>query len=154
MLDLASSVHGVRVTLPTGQGGVHLFVVYGYQGSEEDADKLLLTDRLLQAVLAEAQVACVGQPLLIVGDLSADPSSLLGQKQFCWQVCRPGFAHSLGAGKEPDAVLGLPAPMLWPLPLLVRSPIGGSHSRVWHPSVGCCDLLPVCHPAPLACLMG
>ena len=27
--------------------------------------KLRLTDRLLQAVLAEAQVVCVGQPMLI-----------------------------------------------------------------------------------------
>ena len=35
---------------------VHLFAVYGYQGAEEDAEKLRLTDRLLQAVLAEAQV--------------------------------------------------------------------------------------------------
>ena len=34
---------------------VHLFVVYGHQGAEEDADQLLLTDKLLQAVLAEAQ---------------------------------------------------------------------------------------------------
>ena len=32
----------MRVALPTGQGGVvHLFVVYGYQGSEEDAEKAL-----------------------------------------------------------------------------------------------------------------
>ena len=53
---------------------VHLFVVYGYQGAEEDADKLRLTDRLLQAVLAEAQVVCIGQPLLIAGDLNADPA--------------------------------------------------------------------------------
>ena len=46
----------LRTTLPTGKGGVvHLFVVYGYQGAEEDAEKLRLTDRLLQAVLAEAQ---------------------------------------------------------------------------------------------------
>ena len=46
----------MRVTLPTGEGGVvHLFVGYGYQGSEEDAEKLSLTDKLLQAVLAEAQ---------------------------------------------------------------------------------------------------
>ena len=46
----------LRTTLPTAHGGVvHLFVVYGYQnqGAEEDADKLQLTDRLLQAVLAE-----------------------------------------------------------------------------------------------------
>ena len=60
----------MRVTLPTGDGGVvHLFVVYGYQGAEEDSEKLLLTDRLLGAVLAKAQVVCVGQPMLIVGDL-------------------------------------------------------------------------------------
>ena len=31
----------LRTTLPTAQGGVvHLFVVYGYQGAEEDAEKL------------------------------------------------------------------------------------------------------------------
>ena len=65
----------LRTTLPTAQGGVvHLFVVYGYQGAEEDAEKLRLTDRLLQAVLAEAQVVCVGQPMLIAGDLNADPA--------------------------------------------------------------------------------
>ena len=45
----------LRTTLPAGKGGVvHLFVVYVYQGAEEDADQLLLTDKLLQAVLAEA----------------------------------------------------------------------------------------------------
>ena len=41
----------LRTTLPTSGGGVvHLFVVYGYQGAEEDAEKLRLIDRLLQAV--------------------------------------------------------------------------------------------------------
>ena len=54
---------------PTGMEGV----VYGYWEAEEDPEKLVLTDKLLQAVLAEAQVVCVGQPLLIVGDLNADP---------------------------------------------------------------------------------
>ena len=64
----------LRTTLPSGKGGVvHLFVVYGYQGAEDDSDQLLFTDKLLQAVLAEAQVVCVGQPLLVAGDLSADP---------------------------------------------------------------------------------
>ena len=39
----------LRTTLPTAQGGVvHLFVC-GYQGAEEDAHKMQLTDRLLQA---------------------------------------------------------------------------------------------------------
>ena len=53
---------------------VHLFAVYGHQGAEEDAEKLRLTDRVLQAVLVEAQVVCIGQPLLIAGDLNADPA--------------------------------------------------------------------------------
>ena len=55
------------------KGVVHLFVVYGCQGAEEDPEKLSLADRLLKAVLAEAQVVCVGQPMLVVGDLNADP---------------------------------------------------------------------------------
>ena len=63
----------LRTTLLTAQGGVvHLFVVYGYHGAEEDAEKLRLTDRFLQAVLIEAQMVCIGQPMLIAGDLNAD----------------------------------------------------------------------------------
>ena len=38
------------------------------------AEKLQLTDKLLQAVLAEARVVCTGQPVLIAGDLNADLS--------------------------------------------------------------------------------
>ena len=68
-LDFYWLGRAMNVTLPTSEGGVvNLFVVYGYQGAEEDAEKLLLTDRLLEAVLAEAQVVCGGQPLLIAGD--------------------------------------------------------------------------------------
>ena len=49
----------MRVVLPAGDGGVvHLFVVYGYQGSEEDSEKLSLTDQLIRAVLAETQFEC------------------------------------------------------------------------------------------------
>ena len=45
----------LRTTLPTGKGGVvHLFVVCGCQGAEEDADQFLLTDKLLQADMALA----------------------------------------------------------------------------------------------------
>ena len=32
-------------------GVVHLFVIYGYQGAEDDPEKLMLTDKLLQALL-------------------------------------------------------------------------------------------------------
>ena len=84
----------MRTTLPTAQGGViHLFVVYGYQGAEEDPGKLQLTDRLLQAVLAEAQVVCVGQPMLIAGDLNADPAVI------------PCLAKGISAGRYVDLAL-------------------------------------------------
>ena len=95
----------LRTTLPTAQGGVvHLFVVYGYQGAEEDAEKLRLTDRLLQAVLAEAQVVCVGQPMLIAGDLNADPAIIpcLAKGMSAGRYVDLALAHSLGAGLAPD----------------------------------------------------
>ena len=91
----------LRTTLPTGKRGVvHLFVVYGYQGAEEDAEKLRLTDRLLQAVLAEAQVVCVGQPMLIAGDLNADPTviSCLAKGISAGRYVDLALAYSRGAG--------------------------------------------------------
>ena len=95
----------LRTTLPTGKGGVvHLFVVYGYQGAEEDAEKLRLTDRLLQAVLAEAQVVCLGLPLLIAGDLNADPAVIhcLSKGMSAGRYVDLALAHSLGVGSMPD----------------------------------------------------
>ena len=95
----------LRTTLPTAQGGVvHLFVVYGYQGAEEDAEKSRLTDRLLQAVLAEAQVVCVGQPMLKAGDLNADPAVIpcLAKGMSAGRYVDLALAHSLGAGLAPD----------------------------------------------------
>ena len=84
----------MRVTLPTGNGRVvHLFVIYGYQGAEEDSDKLQLTDKLLQAVLVEAQVVCIGQPVLIAGDLNADPTAI------------PCLAKGISAGNFVDLAL-------------------------------------------------
>ena len=95
----------LRTTLPTSQGGVvHLFVVYGYQGAEEDSEKLRLTDKLLQAVLAEAQVVCVGQPMLVAGDLNADPAVIpcLAKGMSAGRYVDLALAHSLGAGLAPD----------------------------------------------------
>ena len=95
----------LRTTLPTSQGGVvHLFVVYGYQGAEEDAEKLRLTDHLLQAVLAEAQVVCVGQPMLIAGDLNADPAVIpcLAKGISASRYVDLALAYSRGAGLAPD----------------------------------------------------
>ena len=91
----------LRTTLPTAQGGVvHLLLVYGYQGAEEDAHQLQLTDRILQAVLAEAQVVCVGQPMLIAGDLNADPAVIpcLAKGISAARYVDLALAYSLGAG--------------------------------------------------------
>ena len=65
----------VRVVLPLGNGGVvHLFVIYGYQGAENDPEKLQLTEHLFAAVLAEARMCCAGQPVILAVDFfNADP---------------------------------------------------------------------------------
>ena len=92
-------------TLPTAhEGVVHLFVVYGYQGAEEAAEKLQLTDRLLQAVLAEAQVVCSGQPMLIAGDLNTDPAVIpcLAKGISSGRYVDLALAYSQGAGLAPD----------------------------------------------------
>ena len=103
----------LRTTLPTGKGGVvHLFVVYGYQGAEEDAEKLRLTDRLLQAVLAEARVVCVGQPMLIAGDLNADPAVI------------PCLAKGISAGRYVDLALACILKVLVSLLVLLVRLIG------------------------------
>ena len=84
---------------------VHLFVVDGYQGAEDDADKLQLTDRLLQAVLAEAQVFCLGQPMLLAGGLNAVPAVIhcLAKGISAGRYVDLALAFSLGAGLAPDA---------------------------------------------------
>ena len=64
----------MRVILPLGNGGVvHLFVIYGHQGAENDPEKLQLSEHLFAAVLAEARMCCAGQPVILAGDFNADP---------------------------------------------------------------------------------
>ena len=84
---------------------VHLFVIHGYQGAEEDAEKMQLTDRLLQAVLAEARVVCTGQPVLIAGDLNADPAVIpcLAKGISAGRFVDLALAYSLGEGNRPAA---------------------------------------------------
>ena len=47
----------------------------------------------MQAVLAEAQVVCTGQPVLIAGDLNADPAVI------------PCLAKGISTGKFVDLAL-------------------------------------------------
>ena len=64
----------MRVVFPSGNGGVlHLFVVYGYQGADNDPEKLQLTEHLFAAVLAEARLCCAGQPFVLAGDFNVEP---------------------------------------------------------------------------------
>ena len=56
-------------------------------------------------MLAEAQVVCVGQPMLIAGDLNADPAVIpcLAKGISAGRYVDLALAHSLGAGLTPDA---------------------------------------------------
>ena len=64
----------VRCLLPLGAGRVmRLFVLYGYQGADTDAEQLSLTE---QAALGELSVAARGQPCLLVGDFNVEPSKI------------------------------------------------------------------------------
>ena len=66
--------------------------------------QLLLTDKLLQAVLAEAQVVCTGQLLLVAGDLNADPAVIpcLAKGISAGRFVDLALAYSRGAGLTPD----------------------------------------------------
>ena len=52
----------------------HFFVVYGYQGSSDDSHNLSLNNKLLEAVIGEAQACGTGQPVMITADFNAGPS--------------------------------------------------------------------------------
>ena len=60
---------------------------------------------MLPAVLAEAQVVCVGQPVLIAGDLNADPAVIprLAEGISAGKLVDLALAFSRGAGTAPVA---------------------------------------------------
>ena len=96
----------MRVVLPLGNGGVvHLFVVYGYQGADNDPEKLQLTEHLFAAVLAEARLCCAGQPVVLAGDFNVDPivipSLAKGISDGHWVDLE--YAFSFGRGVLPSS---------------------------------------------------
>ena len=67
------SVRAVRCMLPLGSGRLmHLLVLYGYQGTDVDAEQLALTEQLFDAAVGELSVVARGQPSLIVGDFNVE----------------------------------------------------------------------------------
>ena len=67
----------VRCLLPLGAGRfMHLFVLYGYQGADSDAEQLALTDQLFDAALGELSVVGRGQPFMLVGDSNVEPTNI------------------------------------------------------------------------------
>ena len=55
---------------------LQLVVLYGYQGADRDAEKLALTDELLDAVFGVLGVVAREQPCLIVGDFNVEPTRI------------------------------------------------------------------------------
>ena len=63
--------------MPLGAGRfMHLFVLYGYQGADTDAEQLALTDQLFDAALGEVSIVARGQPCLLVGDFNVEPTKI------------------------------------------------------------------------------
>ena len=67
----------LRCLLPVASGRfLHLVVLYGYQGADGDAERLSLTDQLLDAALGELRVVALDQLCLIVGDFNVEPTKI------------------------------------------------------------------------------
>ena len=95
----------VRSVLPLGSGLLmHLVVAYGFQGADDDAEKLSLTDQLFDAVMCELAVVSRGQPCVIGGDFNKEPTKvpcLLKGISAGLQVDLQG-AWARAAGVDPD----------------------------------------------------
>ena len=122
----------VRVILPLANGIIaHLFVVYGYQGSCDDAHKLSLTNKLMEAVIGEAKACGVGQPVVVAGDLNVEPTLIpvTAKALQCNHLIDWDTAFSAGRGVPPsptcrfnlDGAPGTRRDFFWfaPMPLLL-----------------------------------
>ena len=53
-----------------------MVVLYGYQGADDDAEQLALTEQLFDAALGELTVVAREQPWFLVGDLNVEPTEI------------------------------------------------------------------------------
>ena len=65
-----------------------MFVLYGYQGADADAEQLALTDQLFDAALGEVSIVARGQLCLLVGAFNVEPTKILlpGKSDFGWAL--------------------------------------------------------------------
>ena len=67
----------VRCLLPLGWGRfLNIVVLYGYQGSDTDAQQLALAEQLFDAALAELAVVARGSLCLLAGDFYVEPTKI------------------------------------------------------------------------------
>ena len=67
----------VRCLLPLGRCRfLNLVVLFGYQGSDTDAEQLALTEQLFDAALAELAVVARSSPCLLAGDFNVEPTNI------------------------------------------------------------------------------
>ena len=101
----------VRCLLPLGAGRfMHLFVLYGYQGADADAEQLALTEQLFDAALGELSVVAREQPCLLVGDFNLEPTEILclaeGISAGPWVDFEEGWALAAGLHPAPTCKRG------------------------------------------------
>ena len=81
------------------------FWVYGFQGSDQDPEKLALTELPFQAVLCEANALGNGHPIFTAGDFNVSPlkipSLALCMEQGGWVDLESAFAS--GKGPKPTS---------------------------------------------------
>ena len=125
--ELLRLVRASRVTLPTGDGGVvHLFVVCGIKGRRRTPRSYRSLIGYLMLCLLRPRL-CVGQPLLSVVDVNADPGDIpclaVGKSAGRFvDLALADWMRALG----PRGTLLLLVLVRWLLPLLAGLPMGGS----------------------------
>ena len=90
--------------LPLTSGRLlHLFVLYGYQGADSDAEQLASTDQLFHAALGELHAVASGQPCSLDGDFNVEPTKIpcLAQGISAGLWVDFGEAWALAAGLHP-----------------------------------------------------
>ena len=105
-----------RCMLPLGCGRfLHLVVLYGYQGADREAEKLALTDQLLDAAFGELGVVSREQPCLVVGDFKGISAGLWVDLEASWVLAsgrQPGVpckrSWDSAGGSRRDFMVGCP----------------------------------------------